>query len=241
MTATKEPTIDRSIAAAERTLAIIDALADAKDSLTLGELAEVTGLFKSVILRYMISLERSSYVRKLPGGSYQLGPRVLQLGQAYERALDRANIIGSALDRLVSATGESAFFYTRERESRLCLMGRDSPQSLRVNSKVGSLLPLDETSIGQVLREFQNPLEKDEAQQPNPLRASVGVYDPLTASLSAPVFSAADTLVGALAISGPLGRFDPADETVRRALLREACSLSGTLGGEPARKHFPPV
>lgn len=46
---------DRSVAAAERTLAILDAFAGASRSMSLGDLEQATGLFKSVILRYMIS------------------------------------------------------------------------------------------------------------------------------------------------------------------------------------------
>lgn len=222
--------IERPVAAAERTLQILDAFVRRQRAMSLGDLAAETGLFKSVILRYMVSLEKLNYVRKLADGGYQLGTKALQLAHAFEQSLDQRQIIQAALRRLVAATGESAFFYVRENNHRLCLLGQDSPQSLRVTLRVGASSPLDSTSISQVLTEYERPEGEITAYSVDMVRHSIGEFDPLTASISAPVFDRSGRLHGALSVSGPVPRFDVTRPEHRSAILAEARDLSRDLG-----------
>lgn len=221
---------ERPVAAAERSLRILDAFASEHRPLTLGDLAEATGLFKSVILRYMISFEKLSYVRKLADGRYQLSIKALQLGRAFENALDQRELIEAAMTRLRDATGESVFFYVREGDNRMCLMGVDSPQSLRVNRKIGVLIPMDSTSISQVLRDYKDGAPLGTQFDTAMTRHSVGAYDPLTSSVSAPVFNQNGALVGVIAVSGPLGRFDAQSSGILGLVAAEVQRLSAMLG-----------
>lgn len=229
----KPEPIQRPVAAAERTLSILDAFATYQRSLTLGELAETTGLFKSVILRYMIPFERMSYVQKLPDGRYQLGTKAMQLGRAFERSLDQREVIETAMARLRDATGESVFFYVREGDSRMCLMGLDSPRSLRVSRKLGVRIPMDSTSISQILRDYAAGAPAGVFFDASMVRATVGAYDELTSSISAPTFGRSGQLVGALAVSGPVGRFDANDPAITGLVATQARLLSRTLGFDP--------
>jgi DNA-binding IclR family transcriptional regulator len=222
--------IDRPVAAAERSLRILDAFAQAQHPLSLGELADATNLFKSVILRYMISFEKMAYVRKLPDGRYQLSIKALQLGKAFESSLDSRELILAALSRLRDTTGESVFFYVREGDNRMCIMGVDSPQSLRVNRKIGVLIPMDTTSISQVLREFETGAPASAGVDTAMTRNSIGAYDPLTCSISAPAFDRSGSLIGALVVSGPIGRFDATRMENLAEVAAEAQRLSALLG-----------
>ena len=56
------------------------------------------------------------------------------------------------LEGLVARTGETAAFYVRRGEQRLCLFRADSPHLLRMHVRVGDALPLDNSAIAQVLR-----------------------------------------------------------------------------------------
>ena len=58
------------------------------------------------------------------------------------------------LEELVARTGETAAFYVRRGEQRLCLYRVDSPHLLRMHVRVGDALPLDNSGIAQVLRAF---------------------------------------------------------------------------------------
>jgi len=222
--------VERPVAAADRSLRILDAFAATHRPLTLGDLADATGLFKSVILRYMISFEKLSYVRKTPDGRYQLSVKAFQLGRAFENSLDHRELIEAAMAELRNTTGESVFFYVREGDNRMCLMGVDSPQSLRVNRKVGGLTPLDLTSYSQILHDYSAGAPQEVAHIAELARASVGIEDPLTSSVSAPVFDRNGTLVGAIAVSGPVGRFEAQSPDVLEQVATDVHRLSMMLG-----------
>jgi len=226
----KKGGVERPVAAAERTLQILDAFATHQQPLSLGELSEATGLFKSVIVRYMISFEKLSYARKLPDGRYQMGTKAVQLASAFEKSLDERVAIENCLWHLVAATGESAFFYICDNGHRLCLFGADSPQSLRVSQKIGVSIPLDETSISRVLKAFDRTLDPGEGYNDDMVHYSIGVFDPLTASISAPVFGRRGRFVGALSVSGPIQRFDAQKPGNLEILAEAARRLSVELG-----------
>lgn len=226
----KRDAVERPVAAAERTLQILDAFAARQQPLSLGDLAEATGLFKSVIVRYMISFEKMSYARKLPDGRYQMGAKAVQLAAAFEKSLDERLAIENCLARLVAATGESAFFYICDNNQRLCLFGADSPRSLRVSQKIGVSIPLDDTSISQVLKQYDRAPDPPAAFEDGMVRYSIGVFDPLTASISAPVFGRSGRFVGALSVSGPTQRFDAKNSANLSLLANTARALSAELG-----------
>ena len=230
----KPGAIERPVAAAERTLRILDAFASRPRALTLGELSEATGLFKSVLLRNLISFEALSYVRKLPEGRYRLDIKAVRLASAFEETFDEREIIAAALTRLRDEIGESVFFYVREGDRRMCLMGADSDQSLRVSLKIGVLTPMDVTSISQVLRDYAAGAPAGQLVDETLVRRSIGEYDTLTASVSAPAFDRDGALVGALTVSGPIGRFDAEAPEILAAVAAQARRLSGDLGYVPS-------
>lgn len=222
----REPAPDRSVSAAERTMAILNAFLSEKGPLSLTDLEERTGLFKSVILRYMITLIRENMIRKNADGSYQLGTKVLSLAYSYEQSIDYLDIIKPALQRLVAESRETASFYIRDGEMRICLFRHNSPHSLRVSLRQGDTVPLDETSTGQVLQHAETTPMIDGDY----IRQTSGLIDPLTTSISTPIFGGREALIGALTLSGPIGRFQPSDAKVRALLHREAARLSATFG-----------
>jgi DNA-binding IclR family transcriptional regulator len=224
---------DRSVAAAERTLAILDAFVGAGASMSLGDLERATGLFKSVILRYMISLERQNYLTKLHDGRYRLGPKLMELGHICEESFDILSIVNPALDRIAEETGETVSFYVREGENRVCIARRDSSHALKVSVRPGSTHAFDGTSISLVLTEFSGS-KAHELGDCELFRATSGVVDVLSCSVSIPVFGASGQFKGALTVSGPIGRFDTQDARMRQKLQAAADSLSFKLGYRPA-------
>jgi DNA-binding IclR family transcriptional regulator len=227
----KTSPVERQVLGAERSLAILDAFLDGKNALSLGDLEERTRLFKSVILRYLISFERHGYVNKGSDGTYRLGPRLFQLGKVYESNFDLSRQLMPVLRTLADKSGETASFYVKENNRRMCLMRVEAGQSVRVSVREGSLLPLDDTSISQVLREFSEaPLNTLAQREKRWVRTSTGVLDPLTASASTPVFGMDDVLLGTLTISGIVARFNPADDAVGEMLVTAARRVSRALG-----------
>lgn len=226
----KKAPIERPVAAAARTLQILDAFARTQRPLSLIELADETGLFKSVILRYMISLEDLSFVVKREDGRYQVGTKVLRLGRSFEKSMDQREVIETAMKRLVQTTGESVFFYVCDGDNRMCVMGIDSPHVLRVTPRVGVLVPMDSTSISLVLRDYGAGVDESLIYDSSVLRATEGEYDELTSSISVPIFKSAGAFLGSLSVSGPSVRFDSKDERNQEKVLAEGRRLSTAFG-----------
>lgn len=137
------------------------------------------------------------------------------------------------LEELVARTGETAAFYVRRGEQRLCLFRVDSPHLLRMHVRVGDALPLDSSAIAQVLRAFApRPLPAYVATLDLPI-VTMGATDPHTGSMAAPVFGPGDRLAGALALSAPVIRWTPEALTAARPILIEAAGmLTRRIGGE---------
>lgn len=231
----KTTDVDRSVNAVGRTLSILDAFLRHEGPLTLSDLETETGLFKSVILRYMLSLEPMNYVVKRPDGRYQLGSRVYELGCRFELTFNLSEQVMPVLEALTRQTEESASFYVREGDSRLCLLRKDSPLHLKASIAPGTRLPMDDTATAEVLRTFSMPesfawsVKKcvfTSARKVNQVTAG----QELTSSMSAPVLRHGNTLAGALTISGPAGRFDPTIKSTQALLLETAKTLSHALG-----------
>jgi DNA-binding IclR family transcriptional regulator len=201
------------VASADRALTVLSAFRKGDRSLSLAELAERTGLVKSTIMRLAISLEEHGYLAREHDSSYRLDAEVL--------------------DELVARTGESAAFYVRRGEQRLCLFRVDSPHLLRLHVRIGDALPLDSSSIAQVLRAFApRPLPPYVASLDLPV-VTMGATDPHTGAMAAPVFGPGDKLAGALALSAPVIRWTAdALAAARPILLEAAAALTRRIGGE---------
>ncbi|NRG16386.1 IclR family transcriptional regulator [Rhizobiales bacterium] len=199
---------ERGVEAVERALRILDCFDGADKSLSLAELSRRSGLYKSTILRLATSLSRFGYLRRERTGHFRLGPALWRLGALYRSQFDMEEVVRPKLDRLVEATGESASFYIREDNFRVCLYRRNSPRAIRHHLDEGARFPLDESATSKVLRSFAGASQAPgDSTVTDGFATSVGARDPDVASVSAPVFDRLDRLVAALTVSGLAGRF----------------------------------
>lgn len=225
------------VEAVDRALSILSAFHDA-DRLTLAELSRATGLYKSTLLRLAASLERCGFLRRLPDKSFALGSETYRLGARYQQAFKLEEVVRPTLRRLLEKTGESASFFVRDRDRRLCLFREHSSHPVRDHVSEGETLPLEFGAAGRVLSAFEDPdrlggPDGEEAFAALPL-FSFGERVPDVSAAAVPVYrleEARPRLSGVLAISGPSIRFS-ADrvEIIRRSLLEEGRRLSQALG-----------
>jgi DNA-binding IclR family transcriptional regulator len=223
------------VAAVERALAILNAFRASDTSLTLNEISLRTGMYKSTILRLISTLVQEHCMVRLDDGTYQLGSMLLHWGGLYQTALRLDDHVPPILRRLVQETEEGASFFTREGNLRVCLFRVDSPRSIRDHIRTGDLLPLDRGAAGRVLSSFDRTLASAEGMPEQPYIVTVGEREPDIAAIAAPVFGPQGSLRGALAISGPAGRFSPElIPGMSQALVKAAVELTRRLGGDPS-------
>ncbi|HEY8368596.1 MAG TPA: IclR family transcriptional regulator, partial [Thermodesulfobacteriota bacterium] len=204
------------VEAVERALSVLEAFAEGDARLSLAQLAERTGLYKSTILRLAASLERFGYLRRDSEGYFRLGPTLWRLGTLYQRSFDLADVVRPVLARLVADLGQTAAFYVRDGDRRICLFRNNSPSPTRHHVEEGTSLPIDQGASGRILLAFGGAegARYDEIRRKG-VYTSYGERDPDAAAVAAPVFDAAGALVGAISVSGLRTHFD--EPFVRRA------------------------
>lgn len=241
---TKKPTsgakIDRGspekagVASVERALAILTAFHSGDESLSLSELAHRTKLYKSTILRLLVSLEKFAFVSKSEVGRYVPGLALVRLGGLAQRTFDPRGQLMPTLRELTEATKESASFYVRQGDQRLCMLRVDSPRSIRDHIRAGDLLPIHIGAAGHVILRFDPPSKRStfRGEVGDPLVVTLGERDPELAAIAGPIFSEGNVFMGALALSGPLNRFTRKSiPAMRKDLLLACIRLTRMLGG----------
>lgn len=223
-----------NVAAVDRAISILNAFSAERPILSLHDLAEATGLYKSTILRLLSSLEKSECVIRQPDGTYRLGLRVFHWGNVSQTSMSLETIINSKLRHLCENAGEVASFYKHLGNVRVCLFRVDPQRAVRANVMPGGTMPLGIGAPGRILVDFlkENILRKGIPQ--SCVYVSYGETDPEVTGISAPVFGPQKELVGALCLSGPMTRIGP--EEVRyfaRLLIEAAIESTSLLGGDP--------
>jgi DNA-binding IclR family transcriptional regulator len=208
---------EQRVEAVERALSIIECFSREHVELSLAQLSEETGLYKSTILRLCGSLERYGYIVRKASGHFRIGPSLWRLGSLYSRSFEQSEIIRPELKRLVDETKETASFYVQDANDRICLYREVSPHSLRFDLDEGARLPMDKGAAAHVLRAYSG-----HAQPENSAIRSVGYAlsdsdrTPQVAAVAVPVFDKFGGFRGAIGLSGPSFRFD---QTARERAL----------------------
>ncbi len=193
----------------ERALSILSAFSTQKPVMTLADIAEETGLHKSTILRLTNSMQIYGFIQRDNDGLFSVGPSVWRLGLIFRRDFTRREHVAPALKILAEATGETASFYVRAGNERVCLYRENSPNLLRYHVEEGMRLKLSTGASGMVLRHFSGEDVGDLRRfNKNGTVSSVGQTNPNISSISTPVFNANGDLAGALTVSGVASRFD---------------------------------
>ena len=203
----------------DKSLRVLDAVAEAGEPCSLGDLVARTGLPKATAHRLAGALEAHGLLRRDGEGRYLLGVRLIGLGRAAAEDWPLADAARPALEALRAATGESVQLYRRDGEHRVCVVSLESPHELRTIVPQGARLPLGVGSAGRILGGESAP------DGPRGWTASVEERAPGVASVSAPVVVGGQ-LVAAVGISGPVGRLgDQPGERLGQAVVDAAVAI----------------
>ena len=226
------------VAAVERAIDLLEAFERAGPNLTLAELARHTGLVKSTVLRLAASLVRRGLLCREAGGSFRLGPALVRLGVRYQDAFELGDHVRPALEALSEATGESASFYVREGDRRVCLYRVHALRHHLLHFvQVGTQFPYATGASGRVIRAFTDT----DAPDPDGVRETLGAASTSdrtisdTAAVAAAVLGAGGAFAGAVSLAGPATRFGvDALPPLRLAVLQAAMQVAIALGGPAA-------
>ncbi|WP_282094912.1 IclR family transcriptional regulator [Epibacterium ulvae] len=214
--------------AVERAMSILNAFSTKTPSLSLADLAEETGLHKTTILRLTNSMAIYGFIQRDNAGKFTVGPSVWRLGLVFRQDFTKREHVAPSLRILADATGETASFYVKVGNERVCLYRENSPNLLRFHVEEGMRLKLSTGASGLVLRHFSGEdVGNLDRFNVNGTAVSVGQTNPNISSIATPVFDAQKQLIGALTVSGLVNRFDE-EARIRTIPLLE--SLARGLG-----------
>jgi DNA-binding IclR family transcriptional regulator len=152
----------RTIQAVDRAAALLKAVADSPQPLTVVELASATGLNRSTAWRLLATLDRHGLVERDPVTQrYGVGYAILQIAAAgdYDPLVRRARPV---LERLADATGEAVNLAVATRFNLVYVDQVETPKMIMSPSWLGRSAPLHATSSGKAFLAWL-PREEREA------------------------------------------------------------------------------
>lgn len=238
---------------------LLRALANHRRPMALGKLAADAHMTSSKARRYLVSLCRAELVQQDPDtGLYAPGALAFDLGNA---ALARREILPLALPimrALRDELNETVSLLLWGPKGPTVVHYEESDQPVRLNTSVGSVLPLVTSASGRIFaafgpRERVDPLVREELKalrkrtpvapllqrfprdieeiRARGLTRADGTLLPTVSGMGAPVFDANGTLVAGLVVIGHHGALDVRwGGRVAGALAKAAHNLSTRLG-----------
>jgi IclR family pca regulon transcriptional regulator len=132
-------------------LAVLEAFSATRQSLTVSQAAEATGLTRATARRVLLTLQRLGFVRDDDGREFALTPRVLRLGYSYLSSLDLRELAEPVMAELGERTGESVSLTVLDGADAVYVARVSTKRVMALTTKVGSRVPAYATSMGRVL------------------------------------------------------------------------------------------
>jgi len=142
---------DLTIQVIERMMSLLDALAKKSEPVSLKELAQVTQLHPSTAHRILNDLVLARVVDRTEPGSYQLGMRLLELGNLVKARLNIRDAAAGPMRELHRLTGETINLSVRQGDEIVYVERTVSERSgMQVVRAIGGRAPLHLTSTGKL-------------------------------------------------------------------------------------------
>jgi IclR family acetate operon transcriptional repressor len=224
--------------------------------LTLAACTSILGYSKPTtqrILRTLVSRSFLTYDEEL--GVYSLGVANVQLGSEYLSRLDLRKTALPEMRRLVETTGETAHLGVMTGTDVVYVELVDSPNPVRIFSRVGAAVPAYATAIGKALLAFTDETQLDDhvpaeftPRTRNTHTSRVSLDDDLAMirergyaiddeenrdgirGYAAPIFDHTDVVVAAVSVGGPSDRVAAGDDGLGRRVIETARQISHLLG-----------
>ncbi len=252
MARTGQPSQER-VAAAQRSLAILDVLATER-MLGTNEIARRAGVTPSTVSRQLGTLVEAGLVERVAAtGQYRLGIRLVTLANAVLARLDVRTVARPHLEALVEEVGETATLSVAGDPDAITVDVVRASHYVQESSQLGRPSIAHATAAGKVMLAFRGAgdagplIAYTERTIVDPLRLAneldrirrrgfAEAYEERERGLNAiaaPVWSSNGGPVAIVALQGPLPRFGrAAARAALPALLARTASISAELGSE---------
>ncbi len=140
-----------NITSLQRGLRLLHLFASTDGGLTASQIAKLSGLPVSTVHRFLVNLESAGFLNCSGTGSYHLGVACFSIGQAALSQLDIRRLSLPYLQELNQNTRETIHLTVRHGLSAVYVDKLDSPEPLRIYSRIGAAVPMHCTAVGKVM------------------------------------------------------------------------------------------
>ncbi len=140
-----------NITALQRGLRLLQIFSQSPRGLTAKQVAGASRLPVSTVHRFLANLEASGFLNCSEAGTYHLGIACFAIGQSALGQLDIRRLSLPYLRELNQQTRETIHLTVRHGLSAVYVEKLDSPEPLRIHSRIGAAVPLYCTAVGKVM------------------------------------------------------------------------------------------
>ncbi len=139
-----------------RGLEVISAFTTTRPRMTLSEIANVTGMTRATVRRFLLTLVREGYAEK-DDKIFSLKPKVLELGYAALSSMGILEVTQPVMNDLAKSLQESVFCAVLTGEDVTYIARSTSDRLVNVSIAVGGRAPAHAVSTGRVLLAAEPP------------------------------------------------------------------------------------
>jgi IclR family acetate operon transcriptional repressor len=140
-----------NITALQRGLRLLQLFSESPQGLAAKQVAGKSRLPVSTVHRFLANLEGSGFLNCSGDGVYHLGIACFAIGQAALGQLDIRRVSLPYLQELNRQTRETIHLTVRHGLSAVYVEKLDSPEQLRIHSRIGAAVPLYCTAVGKIM------------------------------------------------------------------------------------------
>ena len=139
-------------------LSVLDVLIDRNEPMMLKDIAEAMQMHPAKSHRYLVSLIRKNYVRKLDDGRYGLGDRVNALAALGHTGLNPNNIlaqltqVANEIKETFNCAVQIAKWFS---EGPIIIQAVEPDSPISIITRIGSRMPLTTSATGQLFASYQ--------------------------------------------------------------------------------------
>jgi DNA-binding IclR family transcriptional regulator len=233
-----------------KTLDILEEIKTTESGYKLADLARKVELPKATVYRILTTLEGRGYLDRASDGSYRMAKKLFELQRSVplEQVLHR--VAQPVMERLVAACKETVNLGILDAGEVVVINTVESPQAVRMSSKIGNRRHLHATALGKILLAGMPEKEVNRLVKlkglPKVTPETLTTKTELVAELQkvrqqgwaldnqenemegrcigAPIHGPNERVVAALSISGPVFRMDISRAQSLVASLKTACA-----------------
>lgn len=136
-------------------LSVLDVLIDQNKPMMLKDIAQAVQMHPAKCHRYLVSLIRKNYARKLSDGRYGLGARGNLLGHAefnQHNLLERLTHVATEIKDTINCAVQIAKWFS---EGPIIIQSVEPDSPISIITRIGSRMPLTTSATGQLFASYQ--------------------------------------------------------------------------------------